>query len=55
VQQLRNQFDRASFKEGESVKDFMLQLNEMVATLATLDEIVEEQLVLEKVLRCVHP
>jgi hypothetical protein len=32
--QLRNQFDWATFKEGESVEDFIFWLNGMVATLA---------------------
>jgi hypothetical protein len=41
AQQLRSQFDRAMFREGESVEDFALRLNGMVATLATLGEIVE--------------
>jgi uncharacterized membrane protein YgcG len=50
VQQLRSQFDRAAFKEGESVEDFTLRLNGMVATLG---EIVEEHVVVEKILRCV--
>jgi hypothetical protein len=37
------------------VEDFALQLNGMVATLATLGEIVEEFTVVEKILRCVPP
>jgi hypothetical protein len=41
--------------EGESVEDFILWLNDMVATLATLSEMVEEHVVVEKVLRCVPP
>jgi hypothetical protein len=52
---LRSQFDRAAFKEGESVEDFTLRLNGMVATLATLGEIVEEHVVVEKIFRCVPP
>jgi hypothetical protein len=52
AQQLRSQFDRAAFKEGESVEDFILRLNGMVATLG---ETVEEHVVVEKVLCCVPP
>jgi hypothetical protein len=55
VQQLRSQFNRAAFRNGESVEDFILRLNIMVATLTTLDEMVEEHVVVEKVLRCVPP
>jgi hypothetical protein len=55
MQQLRNQFDRATFKEGELVEDFILRLNDMVATLVTLGETVEEHVVVEKVLCCVPP
>jgi hypothetical protein len=55
AQQLHSQFDRAMFREGESVEDFALRLNGMVATLATLGEIVEEFTVVEKILRCVPP
>jgi hypothetical protein len=38
------------FEEGESVEDFTLQLNGMVATIATLGEIMEEYVVVEKIL-----
>jgi hypothetical protein len=50
LQQLRSQFDRAAFKEGESVEDFTLQLNEMAANLAMLSETIEEHVVVEKIL-----
>jgi hypothetical protein len=50
VQQLRSQFDRATFKEGESVEDFTLQLNGMAANLATLGETIVEHVVVEKIL-----
>jgi hypothetical protein len=53
VQQLRNQFDRTTFKEGESMEEFTLQMNSMVATLATLGDIMEECKVMEKILCCV--
>jgi uncharacterized membrane protein YgcG len=55
VQQLRSQFDRATFKEGESVEDFTLQLNGMAANLATLGETIVEHVVVEKILWCVPP
>jgi hypothetical protein len=37
------------------VEDFALRLNGMVATLATLGEVVEEYVVVEKILRCMPP
>jgi hypothetical protein len=55
AQQLRNQFDHAMFREGETMEGFALRLNGMVATLATLREIVEENKVVEKIIRCVPP
>jgi hypothetical protein len=41
------------FTKGESVEDFALWLNGMVATFATLGETMEEHAVVEKILRCV--
>jgi hypothetical protein len=55
AQQLHSQFDRSVFREGETMEDFALQMNGMVATLATLGEIVEEHKIVEKILRCVPP
>jgi hypothetical protein len=52
---LCSKFDRATFGEGETVEDFALRLNGMVATLATLGGIVEEHKVMEKILCCVPP
>jgi hypothetical protein len=52
---LCSKFDRATFGEGETVEDFALRLNGMVATLATLGQIVEEHKVMEKILCCVPP
>jgi hypothetical protein len=52
AQQLWNQFDRATFREGESVEDFALCMNGMVITPG---EIMEEHKVVEKILRCVSP
>jgi hypothetical protein len=53
AQQLHSQFDRATFRERESVEDFALRLNGVVATLATLGEVLKEHKVVEKILRCV--
>jgi hypothetical protein len=53
AQQLRWQFDHAMFVEGESVEDFTLRLNDMVANLATLGEVVKESMVVAKIRRCV--
>jgi hypothetical protein len=55
IQQLHCQFDHAMFTEGESVVDFALWLNGMVATLVTLGETVQEHTVVEKILCCVPP
>jgi hypothetical protein len=35
--------------------DFTLWLNGMVATLATLDEIMVEYVIVKKILRCIPP
>jgi hypothetical protein len=43
------------FGESEPVEDFVLHLNGMVATLATLGEVMEEHKVVEKILRCIPP
>jgi hypothetical protein len=53
AQQLRSKFDQATFRKSETVEDFALCLNDMVATLATLGEIMEEHKVVEKILCCV--
>ncbi|CAA6673931.1 unnamed protein product [Spirodela intermedia] len=42
AQNLRRQFDSATFKEGESVEDYALRLNSMASTLNTLGDKVEE-------------
>jgi hypothetical protein len=54
---LCSKFDRATFGEGETVEDFALRLNGMVATLATLGGggVVEEHKVMEKLLCFVPP
>jgi primosomal protein N'' len=55
VKQMHSQFDRTLFWESVSVEDFALCLNRMVATLATLGEVVKEYLVVKKILHCVPP
>ena len=53
AQNLRRQFDSATFKEGESVEDYALHLNSMASTLTTLGDKVEETQVVEKIIRSV--
>ncbi|CAA7389736.1 unnamed protein product [Spirodela intermedia] len=53
AQNLRRQFDSATFKEGESVDDYALRLNSMASTLTTLGDKVEETQVVEKIIRSV--
>ncbi|CAA7409651.1 unnamed protein product [Spirodela intermedia] len=53
AQNLRRQFDSATFKEGESVEDYVLRLNSMASTLTTLGDKVEETQVVEKIIRSV--
>jgi hypothetical protein len=51
--QLRWKFDLASFNDGETVEDYALRLQGMVATLATLGEVVDESKIMEKIIRSV--
>ncbi|XP_078437633.1 uncharacterized protein LOC144708254 [Wolffia australiana] len=53
AQNLRRQFDLATFKEGESVEDYALRLNSMASTLTTLGDKIEETQVVEKIIRSV--
>ncbi|CAA7409286.1 unnamed protein product [Spirodela intermedia] len=53
AQNLRRQFDSATFKEGESVEYYALHLNSMASTLNTLGDKVEETQVVEKIIRSV--
>ncbi|XP_078446878.1 uncharacterized protein LOC144715771 [Wolffia australiana] len=53
AQNLRRQFDLATFKEGESVEDYALRLNSMAVTLTTLGDKIEERQVVEKIIRSV--
>jgi hypothetical protein len=50
AQQLRREFELATFKDGDMVEDYALRLTSTVATLATLGEVVEESKVVEKML-----
>ncbi|CAA7391866.1 unnamed protein product [Spirodela intermedia] len=53
AQNLRRQFDSATFKEGESVEDYALRLNSMASTLTTLGDKVKETQVVETIIRSV--
>ncbi|XP_078437272.1 uncharacterized protein LOC144707891 [Wolffia australiana] len=53
AQNLRRQFDSATFKEGESIEDYALRLNSMASTLTTLGDKVGETQVVEKIIRSV--
>ncbi|XP_078429376.1 uncharacterized protein LOC144701442 [Wolffia australiana] len=53
AQNLRRQFDSATFKEGEFVEDYALRLNSMASTLTTLGDKIEETQVVEKIIRSV--
>jgi hypothetical protein len=43
AQRLRAEFESIRFKEGESVDDFTMSLDSLVATLDTLGEVIKEQ------------
>jgi hypothetical protein len=47
------QYDAIEFKEGESVEDFSLRLNNLVTTLVTLGAPIEESKVVQKFLNAV--
>ena len=53
AQNLRRQFDSATFKEEESIEDYALRLNNMASTLTTLGDKVGESQVVEKLIRSV--
>lgn len=53
AQLLLRQYDAIEFKEGESVEDFSLCLNNLVTTLATLGAPIEESKVVQKFLNAV--
>jgi hypothetical protein len=50
AQRLRMEFESIRFKEGESVHDFTMRLDNLVATLGTLGEVIKEQQVVQKLL-----
>jgi hypothetical protein len=47
---LRMELESIRFKEGESVDDFTMRLNSLVAALGTLGEVIKEQQVVQKLL-----
>uniref|UniRef100_A0A0A8XWN0 DUF4219 domain-containing protein n=1 Tax=Arundo donax TaxID=35708 RepID=A0A0A8XWN0_ARUDO len=53
AQRLRREFEGNRFKEGESVNDFVMRLSNLVAALSTVNEIIEENKVVEKLLRVI--
>ncbi|CAN6234641.1 unnamed protein product [Urochloa humidicola] len=53
AQRLRREFESIRFKDGESVDDFMVRLQNLVAALGTVGETMEPNKVVEKLLRVV--
>jgi hypothetical protein len=53
AQRLRMEFESIQFKEGESVDNFTMRLDSLVAALGTLGEVIKEQKVVQKLLRVV--
>jgi hypothetical protein len=53
AQPLRTEFESICFKEGETVDDFTMRLGNLVAELGTLEEVIKEQQVVQKLLRVV--
>jgi hypothetical protein len=53
AQRLRMKFKSIHFKEGESVDDFTMRLDSLVAELDTLEEVIKEQQVVQKLPRVV--
>jgi hypothetical protein len=53
AQRLRTEFESIRFKEGESVDDFTMHLDSLVAALGTLGEVIKEKQVVQKLLRVV--
>lgn len=50
AQNLRRWFDLTTFKQGESIKDFVLCLKGMVTTLSTLGKKLEEETMVNKII-----
>jgi hypothetical protein len=55
VQKLLKEFETIEFKEGESVEDFGMRITNLVATLKTLGETVDDSRVVKKFLRVLPP
>jgi hypothetical protein len=51
AQRLRTEFESIRFKEGESVDDFTMRLGSLLVALGTLEEVIKEQHVVQKLLR----
>lgn len=51
VQKLLKEFENVEFKEGERVEDFGMRIVNLVATLKTLGETIDEPRVVKKFLR----
>jgi hypothetical protein len=47
---LRTEFESIRFKEGETVDDFTMRLDSLVAELGTLEKVINEQQVVQKLL-----
>jgi hypothetical protein len=50
TQQLRQKFDLAMFKDGETIEDYVLRLSGMTAHLAMFSEEVEDSEIIAKML-----
>ena len=55
AQKLIQEFENISFKDGETVDDFGMRINNLVANLKNLGETVEETKVVKKFLRVAPP
>jgi hypothetical protein len=55
VQKLLKEFENVEFKDGESVEDFGMRIVNLVATLKTLSETIDEPRVVKKILHVLPP
>jgi len=55
AQKLLKEFENMSFMEGETIDDFGMRINNLVANLKSLGEIVDDTCVMKKFLRVVPP
>ncbi|CAO2045564.1 unnamed protein product [Urochloa humidicola] len=53
AQRLRRDFELLKFNKGESVDGFVIRLSNLVAALSTVDKVMEDRKVVEKLLRAV--